>query len=173
MGTKFNLSRSRIRPAWSAGILCVRKCSEPHQSIAGSSAANWNDISGRRTIGPYDVVMQPIRLVQLVQHAKGRRVALVEEPRLTLLARHATVYDFVQDAIAGGSKLADSVRENATSESLDYDSIYRGQSEWKLLSAFDHPRQPHRCLVTGTGLTHKASAENRQEMHQTGVISDS
>ena len=27
------------------------------------------------------------------------------------------------------------------------------------------PAEPWRCLVTGTGLTHKASAENRQSMH--------
>src|SRR4029077_9077774 len=50
-------------------------------------------------------------------------------------------------------------------ESLDYDAIYNGQSEWKLLRAFDHPHMASRCFVTGTGLTHKASAQNRQSMH--------
>src|SRR5439155_19824131 len=38
-------------------------------------------------------------------------------------------------------------------------------SNWKLLAAFDHPVEGSRCLITGTGLTHKASAENRQSMH--------
>src|SRR5205823_8212792 len=41
---------------------------------------------------------------------------------------------------------------------------------------FDHPDEPGRCLVTGTGLTHKASAENRQAMHaaqKLAVVTDS
>jgi hypothetical protein len=29
----------------------------------------------------------------------------------------------------------------------------------------DHPQEPARCLVSGTGLTHMASAKNRQAMH--------
>jgi hypothetical protein len=44
------------------------------------------------------------------------------------------------------------------------------------MPAFDHPHEPARCLVTGTGLTHRASAENRQAMHKsdkTAVMTDS
>jgi len=43
------------------------------------------------------------------------------------------------------------------------------------LSSFDHPNEPASCLVTGTGLTHRKSAENRQAMHtaQTGAVTDS
>src|SRR5439155_9215735 len=48
---------------------------------------------------------------------------------------------------------------------LDYDPIYRLESAWRLLPPFTHP-EPSRCLVTGTGLTHKASADNRQAMHR-------
>lgn len=48
---------------------------------------------------------------------------------------------------------------------MDYEAIYRGDSDWRLLPAFDHPDEPARCLVTGTGLTHKTSAANRQAMH--------
>jgi hypothetical protein len=45
-----------------------------------------------------------------------------------------------------------------------------------LLPAYDHPEEPARCLVTGTGLTHKASAANRQAMHagaKPAVVTDS
>jgi hypothetical protein len=44
------------------------------------------------------------------------------------------------------------------------------------MPAYDHPDEPARCLVSGTGLTHKASAENRQAMHagkKAGAPSDS
>jgi hypothetical protein len=34
-----------------------------------------------------------------------------------------------------------------------------------LLPPFDYPDELARCLVTGTGLTHKGSADNRQAMH--------
>lgn len=56
---------------------------------------------------------------------------------------------------------------------LDYDPIYRLESDWRLLAPFTHP-EPTRCLVTGTGLTHKASADNRQAMHHNPAeLSDS
>ena len=53
----------------------------------------------------------------------------------------------------------------ATGDALEYDPIYRGQSEWRILPAIDHPAEPARCLVSGTGLTHLGSARNRQSMH--------
>ena len=56
-------------------------------------------------------------------------------------------------------------KEKATSETLDYDPIYNGQSPWKLLPPLDHPEESARCLVTGTGLTHLGSAKNRNAMH--------
>ena len=41
-----------------------------------------------------------------------------------------------------------------------------GKSEWRLLPPIDHPGEPARCLVSGTGLTHLGSAKNRQPMHE-------
>ena len=35
-------------------------------------------------------------------------------------------------------------------------------------SPIDHPAEPARCLVSGTGLTHLGSAKNRQAMHSVG-----
>jgi hypothetical protein len=49
---------------------------------------------------------------------------------------------------------------------LDYDAVYNGTSPWRLLPAFDHPQDAAHCMVSGTGLTHKASAENRAAMHK-------
>jgi len=49
---------------------------------------------------------------------------------------------------------------------INYDSIYAGNDEWSLLPSFDCPQNVFSCLVSGTGLTHKNSALNRQMMHQ-------
>src|SRR5262245_48459157 len=102
-----------------------------------------------------------LRLVQLVHESDGRRVAMVEEPWLRPLVKWRTVYELAQQAILAGSGIADVVADPAFQSPLEYDSIYDGQSPWRLLPPIDHPEEPGRCLVTGTGLTHKASAENR------------
>jgi hypothetical protein len=103
------------------------------------------------------------RLVQ-VRNAE-RRVALVEEPRLRLLADTVSVYDLVQAALAARRPLAALAAERATGEWIDYEPVYRGQSSWRLLPPIDHPAEPARCLVSGTGLTHLGSARDRQAMH--------
>ncbi len=107
-----------------------------------------------------------MHLVQLTHSQKGRRVAIVENSGLQLLASHHTIYDLATEAIARGLGLDSVAHGNRSPEELPYDEIYEGNSEWRLLPPFDHPHEPARCLVTGTGLTHKASAENRSKMHQ-------
>jgi hypothetical protein len=104
------------------------------------------------------------RLVQ-IQNGPERRVALVEEPGLRVLADAATVYDLAEAALAAGKTLTGLVGERSTGESLDYEAVYRGESNWRLLPPIDHPGEPTRCLVSGTGLTHLGSARNRQAMH--------
>ncbi|MFN3322160.1 MAG: AraD1 family protein [Bryobacteraceae bacterium] len=106
-----------------------------------------------------------IRLTQITHASLGRRVALVESEKLRLLGRHWSVYELAQAAMETGQSLAQVVEANLSGEAVEYDPIYAGRSEWRLLPAFDHPVEPARCLVSGTGLTHKASAENRQAMH--------
>jgi hypothetical protein len=105
--------------------------------------------------------------VRLVQIKKGdvRRVALVEEPNLRLIADCSSVYELGGFAISDGVKLSDAARERATGDLLDYNIIYRGGSEWRVLPAVDHPVEPARCLISGTGLTHLGSASDRQDMH--------
>ncbi len=105
------------------------------------------------------------RLAQIIHPEKGRRVAKVEGDRCLLVQGHATVYGLAGAAIGSGGSLTAEVEKRLAGESLDYDAIYNGQSAWRLLPAFDHPEEPGRCLVSGTGLTHMASARNRQAMH--------
>src|SRR5947209_4027671 len=107
-----------------------------------------------------------LRLVQLVHEDQGRRVAVVEEPWLRPLAKRRTVHELAQEAIVAGRGIADCVATESSLAPLDYDAVYEGRSLWKLLPPIDHPEEPGRCLVTGTGLTHKASAENRNSMHE-------
>jgi hypothetical protein len=104
------------------------------------------------------------RLVQL-QSANMRRVALVQEPKLRLLAREvSSIYPLAAMAIAKDIELSEAARRKATDEQVEYEAIYAGDSEWKILPAIDHP-EPARCLVSGTGLTHLGSARDRQAMH--------
>src|SRR5262245_13494614 len=106
-----------------------------------------------------------LRLVQLLHVEQGRHVAVVEEPHLRPLAKWPSVYELAQEAIRTGRGIADAVSADASLAHLEYDAVYDGPSPWKLLPPIDHPEEPARCLVTGTGLTHKASAENRNAMH--------
>ena len=105
-----------------------------------------------------------IRLIQL-QNGGTRAVAVVEEPHLRLLKDTPSIYELATRAVADGSRLTDLIRFQAGDTRLDYDAIYEGRSEWRLLAAADHPAEPARCLVSGTGLTHLGSAKNRQSMH--------
>jgi hypothetical protein len=108
-------------------------------------------------------------MTRLVQVNKGtiRGVALVEEPNVSLLGSCSSVYELAHVAIAAGKKLSDIAHQKAGNEKIPYDPIYRGESDWKLLPAVDHPEEPARCLISGTGLTHLGSARNRQSMHAT------
>jgi hypothetical protein len=106
------------------------------------------------------------RLVQ-IQNGGMRAVALVEEPRLRLLAGVHSIYDIVALADTSRTPLPRLVEERVSSDGLGYDEIYQGKSEWRLLPPINHPAEPARCLVSGTGLTHLGSAKHRQAMHST------
>lgn len=113
------------------------------------------------------------RLVQL-QNGSLRRVALVEGQHLRLLEGCGTVYELATSVIATGARLSQEAQRKATGDFLDYDPIYRGHSEWRILPPIDHPEEPTRCLVSGTGLTHLGSARGRQAMHSdTEELTDS
>lgn len=107
-----------------------------------------------------------MRLVQLQHPKHGRKIALVEEPHLLFLQTFPSIYELAQEAILSNTKLTDAIEEDLSSDSLEYDPIYEGASDWKILPALDHPFDPQHCMLSGTGLTHKASADNRQQMHE-------
>src|ERR1700730_16014180 len=108
-----------------------------------------------------------VRLVQLRHPAVGRRVALVDGSTLRLV-NAASVYELAQSALNGPDPLTRTVLSNLSGETTPYDAVYAGASEWQILPSFHHPEEPARCLITGTGLTHKASADNRNAMHTGG-----
>jgi len=76
-----------------------------------------------------------------------------------------SVYELAQRCLAKGCRLSDEVRALTTDETLDYDAIYGGTSEWRLLAPIDVPLASSRLTVSGTGLTHLGSAKDRQAMH--------
>jgi hypothetical protein len=115
------------------------------------------------------------RLVQLNHAAHGRKVAAVHENELRLLSGIDSIYRLAQSAINNRKTLEQAVADSGSNDSISYDSVHKGDSDWRVLPALDHPDEPARCLVTGTGLTHKKSADNRQAMHsdKPAAITDS
>jgi hypothetical protein len=106
-----------------------------------------------------------MRLIQ-IRHINGaRRVGLVDGDQIALLDGTASIYDLANQAVAAGEHLTAAAQKCASAQRLAYDSIYDGHADWRILPAIDHPYEPARCLVSGTGLTHFKSAHNRQAMH--------
>jgi hypothetical protein len=105
-----------------------------------------------------------MRLVQL-RSGDRRTVAVVEEPSLRLVRGFESVYALAVAAVEGGERLPAVVEANLGDEVLDYDAVYDGRGAWRLMAAIDHPEEPARCVVSGTGLTHLGSAADRNAMH--------
>jgi hypothetical protein len=113
-----------------------------------------------------------MRLIQL-NGPTGRRSGMVDGDRIRLLRSFHTVYSLVQGALATGASLVQGAGDDTGDEILEYDEVYGGGAEWKILTPIDHP-EPARCIVSGTGLSHMRSASNRQSMHAAGQqITDS
>ena len=110
-------------------------------------------------------------MTHLVQISNGvsRHVALVEESNLRCLSEVTSVYELALLCLKGGRGLNEEVRALTQDEVLDYDAIYNGRSEWRLLAPIDVPGAPSHMLVAGTGLTHYGSAKDRQAMHASGA----
>src|SRR5271155_742272 len=105
-----------------------------------------------------------MRVVQ-IQHGKRRAVAVVEEPRLRVVGGFDSVYALAFAAMGAGAGLSALISKNVGDEAIDYDAVYGGKSDWKLMVPVDHPGGVGGTLVCGTGLTHFGSARDRQAMH--------
>lgn len=118
---------------------------------------------------------QKTRLVQMTHPSTGRKLAVVAEPFLILLNNIKSVYQLALQAMDSGESVHAIIEKNLSHDKIEYDAVYKGSSEWKLLPSFDNPDTPTNCIVSGTGLTHHSSALNRNVMHQTetGTLTDS
>jgi hypothetical protein len=105
-----------------------------------------------------------MRLIQLKGPA-GRRIGAVEDERIRIIDGAQSIHALAGTAIADGISLSLAVTNRLGNELLNYDEIYHGSPEWQILPAVDHPDEPARCMVSGTGLSHIRSAHNRQAMH--------
>ncbi len=106
--------------------------------------------------------------ISLVQFQKDgeRGVALLGDAGAFRLVDTESTFDLAMRAIAGEASLAD-LATSLAGDALDIHSC-------ELLPAISHS-DPHRILVSGTGLTHLGSAEGRDKMHKaaSGAETDS
>jgi hypothetical protein len=105
------------------------------------------------------------RLVQFVAPSGERLVGLVDEPELRIIDGYASVYELALGALEEGEPLPMFAWAHAGSRSAPYDDVWDGAGGWRVLPAIDHPTEPARCLISGTGLTHRRSVDTRQAMH--------
>lgn len=103
-----------------------------------------------------------MNLVQLTDGTR-RQVALVDGARLQIISAYESVHGLANAAIDTGQPVTALVQP--TSEFLSYDEVWAGSAKWHLLPPVDYPGQPHRTLISGTGLTHLASVQRRDAMH--------
>jgi len=87
---------------------------------------------------------------------------------IRLLDGYRSVYSLAAAALDSGIRTRELVAQSVSAERLDYDAIYQGRAQWHILPAAEHPEEPARCLVSGTGLTHLKSVQTRQAMHASG-----
>jgi hypothetical protein len=114
------------------------------------------------------------RLVQLAGPDSERLVCLVDEPLLRVVGGYSSVYELALAALAAGTSLGAFARDHVGPESVSYDEVGAGHEGPRFLPAADHPTEPARCLISGTGLTHRRGVEARQAMHAEGeTVTDS
>jgi hypothetical protein len=109
-----------------------------------------------------------MRIVQLKNAESNFAVAIVKEPILVFIGNFKTVYSLAKYALDHQKSLIDLINENLTDKFINYADVYLGSNNWKLSTPIHHPVDPRFCMLSGTGLTHMASAQNRENMHKAG-----
>lgn len=117
-----------------------------------------------------------MHIIQLKHPTFGRRVGIVEEPNVVLLNRAITsAYQLFKEIINNNKSQLFTIEALRTTEVIGYDNVYNLKDGFQVLPPMDCI-DPMHCIVSGTGLTHKASAENRQKMNdhqQAASLTDS
>jgi hypothetical protein len=104
-----------------------------------------------------------LRLVQLRTAGGARQVAAADGAgRARLVDGAATTYELAQIALDTRATLRATVASRMSATPIDLAEALR---EGRVLAPIDHPDSAH-LYLTGTGLTHLASAESRDEMHR-------
>ena len=102
-----------------------------------------------------------LRLVQLRLPDGARAVASLSEEGGRLITGATSTRALAEAAIAAGHGLAEQVAAHGLGDAVDID---RALAEGRVLPPIDHDDPAH-LLLTGTGLTHLGSAEERDRMH--------
>ena len=103
------------------------------------------------------------RLVQFLGSNGQRQIGVPSDDGafLRTLSDFDRVYDLAFEAIRKNVKLEQLVAAHLSGQREDYEEIV---DQRRLLPPLDH-KDPARCLVTLTGLTHTGSTKSRDEMH--------
>ena len=108
-----------------------------------------------------------LHLIQLRHVSRGARVGIVLEPDVVLLDENIrTCYQLFSDIVNNGIEAGPFIQSLRSNEILSYDEVYHSAAAWKIRPPVDCEDDPMKCMLSGTGLTHKASAANRQKMHE-------
>ncbi len=102
-----------------------------------------------------------MNLVQFTTEAGARAVGRVDGNQLQIVKGAGTVAELAAAAIAGRTKLAETVEAHGFAGAVSYEEV---AAQGRLLPPIDLP-DPRHVVVTGTGLTHTGSADVRDEMH--------
>src|SRR5690606_19602900 len=74
-----------------------------------------------------------------------------------------STHALAMQAIAQAIPLAEPVEKAGKGEAVN---VFAAPAEGRVLPPLDHPQDPAQLIVTGTGLTHRGSAEGRDKMHR-------
>jgi len=104
-----------------------------------------------------------MNLIQFLDKKGARRVGEVvnKGPDVRVLGTWERTYDLALAAARKSIPLADLVFASPTKGTVQFDELIALRH---VLPPLDHPDPAH-CLVSGTGLTHRGSAQTRDSMH--------
>jgi hypothetical protein len=112
---------------------------------------------------------QGVRLIQYRDEAGHPRVGRVEDGgRVAVLRDASSTYELALHAWQQRTGLAALAQSLPVAGETNYPALL---GSGRMLPPLTHP-EPHRCLVSGTGLTHLGSAAARDAMHQQAAAQD-